>query len=98
MVDIGAFQSSLVVESPAGTVDTTAAGLTLPGAVSLADQFAGSAITFDPTVFASDQTITLTGAPLELTNTALSTSITGPAAGVTVSGAKKAVCFRSSRA
>ena len=36
----------------------------------------------------------LTGAPLELTNTALSTSITGPAAGVTVSGAKKSGVFQ----
>ena len=47
VVDIGAFQTSLVVESSAGTVNTTAAGMTLPGAISLADQFAGTAtITF----------------------------------------------------
>ena len=52
-----AVQSSLVVESTAGAVDTTAAGLTLPGAISLANQFAGVSITFDPVVFATDQTI-----------------------------------------
>ena len=37
MVDIGAVQVSLVVESTAGTVDTAPPALTLPGAVSLAD-------------------------------------------------------------
>ena len=64
VVDIGAFQSSLEVESPAGTVVTTAAGLTLPGAVGLADQYAGAAISFDPAAFASPQTIMLSGALL----------------------------------
>ena len=66
VVDIGDFQTSLVVESSAGTINTTAAGMTLPGAVSLADQFAGTAITFN---FSTPQTITLSGAPLELSNT-----------------------------
>ena len=92
-VDIGAFQTSLVVESTAGSVVTTAAGLTLPGAVSLADQFAGATISFDPAVFATQQTITLT-AQLELSNTALTTSITGPAAGVIISGAGKSRVFQ----
>ena len=82
VVDIGAFQSSLEVESPAATGVTTAAGLTLPGAVALADQYAGAAISFDPAAFASPQTITLAGALLELSDTALSTSITGPGANV----------------
>ena len=35
--------------------------MTLPGAVSLANQFSGLAITFDSTVFATPQTITLSG-------------------------------------
>ena len=43
-------------------------------------------ITFDPTVFATPQTITLTGSQLELSNTTGTETITGPAAGVTVSG------------
>ncbi len=61
-VDIGAYQYSLVVESPAGPVDTVPAELTLTGAVSLANSFAGPvAITFDPAVFTGKQTITLTG-------------------------------------
>ena len=85
LVDIGAVQCSLVVESPAGSVDTSTAGLTLPGAVLLANQFAGSAITFDPAFFGTHKSITLS-AQLELSNAALATSITGPAAGVEVSG------------
>ena len=87
VVDIGAVQASLVVESTSGSVVTTPlADLTLPGAVSLANQFADSAITFDPTVFASAQTITLTSGQLELSNTSGTETIMGPAAGVTVSG------------
>ncbi len=85
VVDIGAFQATLVVESTSGSVDTSATGLTLPGAVVLAKQFAGSAISFDPAIFSTPQTITL-GAVLELSATVLSTTITGPAADVTVSG------------
>jgi predicted outer membrane repeat protein len=41
-------------------------------------------ITFDPTVFATAQTITLAGTQLELSNTAEATTITGPASGVTI--------------
>ena len=43
-------------------------------------------ITFDPTAFATPQTITLTGGQLELSDTSGTETITGPAAGVTVSG------------
>ena len=45
-----------------------------------------SNITFDTTVFDTPQTITLTGTQLELSNTTGTETITGPAAGVTVSG------------
>ena len=47
---------------------------------------AGGAIDFDPAVFATPQTITLTGTQLELTDTTGTETITGPKAGVTVSG------------
>ena len=63
-VDIGTFQTSLVVESKSGTVVTSAAGLTLAGTVSLADEFAGTAITFDASTgatFTTARTITLAG-------------------------------------
>src|SRR5262249_24191269 len=84
-VDIGALQSTLLVESAAGSVDTTLASLTLTGAVALANQNAGSTIRFDPAVFTSPQTITLTS-PLDLTNTSATTTIAGPASGLTISG------------
>ncbi len=89
LVDIGAFQTSLLVESTAGPVNTAPAQLTLAGAVSLGDAFAGPiAINFDPAVFAGGETITLTAGQLELmdTGTIPNWTITGPAAGVTVSG------------
>ena len=43
-------------------------------------------VDFDSTVFNTPQTITLTGGQLELSNTSGMETITGPAAGVTVSG------------
>jgi Right handed beta helix region len=86
-VDIGAFQYSLVVESTAGPVNADPAQLTLAGAVSLADALAGPiAISFDPAVFTGGQTITLTGSQLELSKPVPIFTITGPAAGVTISG------------
>src|SRR6516162_8397902 len=45
-----------------------------------------STITFDSHVFATPQTITLTGRPLELSNAGETETITGPAARVTVNG------------
>ena len=97
VVDIGAFQvNRLVVESNSGAVSTTAAGLTLPGAISLADQYAGTVITFDPAVFGTAQTITLQGTVLELSNNspATTTTITGPQAGVTVTGNQASRVFQ----
>ena len=43
-------------------------------------------IVFDPTVFGTPQTITLTQGQLELQDTGWTQTITGPAAGVTISG------------
>jgi hypothetical protein len=88
--DVGTFQTqpsgSLVVTAtsdngaPAGLLD-------LRGAVDLADiQSKATTITFDTTVFATPQTITLTAGPLALSNTSAATTINGPTAGVTVSG------------
>ena len=45
-----------------------------------------AAIIFDPTVFATPQTITLTSGQLTLSNTTLTETIFGPAAGLTISG------------
>ena len=77
--------SQLVVNNP---TDTPVAGQTdLRQAIALANAIAGAnTITFDATVFATPQTIILGGTQLLLTNTTGTETITGPAAGVTVSG------------
>ena len=55
--------------------------------ISLANTTAGdNTIDFSGTVFETPQTITLTGGTLELKNTTGVETITGPAAGVTISG------------
>lgn len=78
--------TSVVVNTTSDT--TTAAGLvTLSDAIEIATSSADpTAITFDPTVFATPQTITLNGSPLELDNSTEPTTITGSSAGVTISG------------
>ena len=89
-IDIGAFQ----VQAGPLVVNTTVDGLiTQPGqfdlrqAVNLANASGGNqTITFDPIVFANAQTISLTAGQLELRDTTGTETITGPAAGVTVSG------------
>jgi CSLREA domain-containing protein len=57
-------------------------------------QSGGNDITFDPTAFASAQTITLTSGQLELSNTSGTETITGPAAGVTVDAAGASRVFQ----
>ncbi len=87
--DIGAFQSqtALVVNTTSDGASSASGELSLRQAVNLANAL-GSAetITFDPTVFASARTITLTQGQIELTDTGGTETITGPAVGVTVSG------------
>ena len=100
VVDIGAFQTSLVVESTGGSINKTPAQLTLPGAVSLAKDFAGPiAISFDPAVFTGGQTIALTDGQLELSRigTVPSLTIKGPANGVTVDGGGANPCVPDQR-
>ena len=69
-------------------------GNTLRDAVAYANTLgAGThAITFDPTVFATSQTITL-NSPLTLSDSSGTTIITGPAAGVTLSGGNSVGLF-----
>ena len=93
-VDIGAFQTQsnpyqVNATDDSATGGTAAGSLTLRDAVNLDNALApssGATITFDSTVFATAQTITLDGTALTLTNTSGTQTITGPAAGVTVSG------------
>ena len=86
--------SSIVVNNP---TDTPIAGQTdLREAITRANATAGAeTITFDPTVFATPQTILLTGGQLELTDTTGTETITGPAAGVTISGNNTSRVFAS---
>ncbi len=68
------------------TLDNGSVG-TLRWAVGQANSAGGAeTIAFDQKVFKTPQKITLTGTQLELTDTTGTETITGPAAGVTVSG------------
>jgi len=68
------------------TAATTATG-TLLWAVGQANSTSGAdIINFDPTVFKTMQTIALNGTELELSNSTGTQTITGPPAGVTISG------------
>ena len=79
------------------TADDGSAG-TLRAVIAEANATSGvNTIDFDPTVFSTPQTIALAGSQLELSNTRGRQTITGPAAGVTVSAAAgKSRFFRRS--
>ncbi len=88
LTNTGPVFTKLVVNATSGAFFAGAGLLTLPLAVDFAnaDRSGNAKIRFDPGVFGASQTITLTGAQLELSNTSEAETITGPAAGVTVSG------------
>ena len=61
-------------------------GLTsLREAIASLNAIPDQAISWDPAVFSTPQTITLAGAQLELSNTGGTETIAGPAGGVTIS-------------
>ena len=80
--------SSLAVNTTSDALLPGAGLLSLREAVAFAntDSKPTSSITFDKTAFKTAKTITLTGGALDLNDTTGTTSITGPAAGVTISG------------
>ena len=89
-IDIGAFQFhssySLVVKTTSDS-GAPAGEFNLRGAVDQANILKGAqTITFGPTVFATAQTIDLTSGAIVLNQTGGLETITGPAAGVTISG------------
>ena len=88
LTNAGPVYTSLVVNTTSGSLVPGAGLLSLPEAIAFNDTApsANIGITFDKKVFKTAQTITLTGAQLELSNTTGTATITGPAAGVTVSG------------
>jgi hypothetical protein len=79
---------SLVVNTTSDSLFPGVGQLSLREAVAFAnlDSVGISTITFDRHVFATPQTITLTGSQLELSNPSETETIKGPAAGVAVSG------------
>jgi hypothetical protein len=87
--DIGAFQiqTKLVINTTGDATLSPSAELTLREAVNVADVEDGAlTISFDPTVFSAPQTITLTLGQLELSDIEGPQTITGPSAGVLISG------------
>jgi hypothetical protein len=85
--------SAIVVNNP---TDTPVVGKTdLRQAIIQANTTGGpETITFDSTVFNTAKTITLAGTQLELSDTTGTETITGPAAGVTVSGGGNSRVFQ----
>jgi CSLREA domain-containing protein len=76
-----------VVNTTQDTTSSTGGKTSLRAAILAANTASGNiTITFDPTVFATLQTITLTLGELDLTKTNGTETIIGPAAGVNVSG------------
>ncbi len=87
LTNTGPAFAQLIVNTTSAALLPGAGLLSLPEAVHFANFGLGNAnISFDSTVFSSSQTITLTGTQLELSNTSETETITGPAAGVTISG------------
>ena len=88
LTNVGPAYAALVVNT---TSDSLAPGpglLSLREAIGFADTASSgnSSITFDSTVFSTPTTITLTGVQLELNSAIGTETITGPAAGATISG------------
>ena len=76
--------ASFVVNTTADDFGFDNGTTSLREAIAGANAIPGQTITFDPTVFASAQTITLSLGQLELSDTSGTETITGPTAGVTV--------------
>jgi CSLREA domain-containing protein len=86
---------SFVVNTTQDAVSASNGKTTLRAAILAANAAPGNTtITFDPTVFASLHTITLTLGELELSNRYAIETIVGPAAGVKVSGGGKSRVFQ----
>ena len=77
---------SFVVNTTIDDLNYTGGTTSLREAILAANSISGKTITFDSTVFATPQTITLTLGQLELANTTGIEALVAPAAGVTVSG------------
>jgi len=96
LTNAGPVFTSLIVNTKIDSLFPGTGLLSLREAITFAnfDSSGTSNITFDPNVFATPQTITLTGSQLELSNTSETETITGPTAGVTVSGGGQSRVFQ----
>ncbi len=96
LTNVGPVHTSLVVNTTVDSLTPGAGLLSLREAIAFAntDRSGRFPITFDPTVFASPQTITLTLGPLELSNPGEAETITGPPPGVTISGGGQSGVFQ----
>jgi parallel beta-helix repeat protein len=96
LTNAGPVIASLVVNTKSDSLFPGAGLLSLREAIGFAnlDSSGISSITFDKNVFATTQTIMLTGSQLELSNTTETESITGPAASVTISGGGNSRVFQ----
>ena len=89
--------STVVVNSPVDNVNDaiiTGPTVTLREAINYENANGGGSITFDSTVFSTPQTINLTLGQLDLSDTTGTETITGPAAGVTVSADTQSRVFQ----
>ena len=88
LTNVGTPLAALIVNTTSDSIAPGPGLLSLREAVGFADTApsGNSNITFDVKVFKKPEVITLTGNQLELSNTTGTVSITGPKAGVTVSG------------
>jgi predicted outer membrane repeat protein len=88
LTNTGPAFASLVVNTTSDSLFPGPGLLSLREAIAFAnlDSSGTSSITFDPAIFATLQTITLTGTQLELSNGGEAETITGPSVGLTVSG------------
>ncbi len=95
LTNTGPVFTSLIVNTTSGSLLPGTGLLSLPEAVQFANFDLGNAnISFDSTVFSTPQTITLTGTQLELSDTTGTETITGPAAGVTISAGGNSRVFQ----
>ena len=95
-VDIGAYQAQagLVVNTSEDGFNSPLGDFSLRAAVNLANVWTGpTTIVFDPTVFATAQTIFLTAGLLDLSNTSGAETVDGPAAGVKISAGYQSRVF-----
>ena len=96
LTNVGPSYSNLVVNTTSDSIAPGAGLLSLREAIAFSDTSpSGNApITFDAAVFASPETINLTGYQLELSNPMGTASIVGPAAGLTIAGGGRSRVFQ----